>query len=305
MIVDNVADGRPEAVELRNTPFFPQDKYQCGPAALATILAASGANVTADELTPQVYIPARKGSLQPELIGTARRYHRVPVVIGPSLSALLTEISAGHPVLVLQNLGIRALPVWHYAVVVGYNATTDTITLRSGTDRRKVISAQQFLRSWERAGSWGIIALSPGEVPGNDDPEAYLRAVAALESIQLLQPARLAYSAGLRHWPKNAMFHLGLGNVAYRLGEFDQAEAAYRSALVIAPGNVAARNNLAQVLLDRKCLAAALATIDAALLLPAVSPVLRDALTETRRSILAHRPEDVRADPNSCPPAFR
>ena len=102
-----------------------------------------------------------------------------------------------------------------------------------------------------------------------------------------------------------ATIHFGLGNVAYRLGGLDQAEAAYRRALAIAPSNVAARNNLAQVLLDRKCLAAALATIDAALLLRAVSPVLRDALSETRQSILAHRPEDVRADPDNCPPAFR
>src|SRR3569623_3188919 len=54
------------AVELAAVPFFPQERYQCGPAALATVLASSGAAVTADELAPQVYLPARQGSLQPE-----------------------------------------------------------------------------------------------------------------------------------------------------------------------------------------------------------------------------------------------
>ena len=33
--------GRASAVELDATPFFSQDKYQCGPAALATVLVAS------------------------------------------------------------------------------------------------------------------------------------------------------------------------------------------------------------------------------------------------------------------------
>src|SRR5207237_9306004 len=56
--------GLPEHVELTQVPFFPQDEYQCGPAALATVLASSGVKVTPEELVAQVYIPERKGSLQ-------------------------------------------------------------------------------------------------------------------------------------------------------------------------------------------------------------------------------------------------
>ena len=32
----------PVSVDLDGTPFFPQERYQCGPAALATILNESG-----------------------------------------------------------------------------------------------------------------------------------------------------------------------------------------------------------------------------------------------------------------------
>ena len=39
--------GLPEKVELTGTPFFPQTEYQCGPAALATVLNAAGVKVTA------------------------------------------------------------------------------------------------------------------------------------------------------------------------------------------------------------------------------------------------------------------
>jgi hypothetical protein len=34
----------------------------------------------------------------------------------------LREVAAGNPVLVLQNLSFAWAPVWHYAVVMGYDA---------------------------------------------------------------------------------------------------------------------------------------------------------------------------------------
>ena len=62
----------PRSLELRGTPFFPQEDYQCGPAALATVLRAGGAGGDAESLQPQVYLPARAGSLQRAL----HRRHR-------------------------------------------------------------------------------------------------------------------------------------------------------------------------------------------------------------------------------------
>ena len=75
-------------MELGSTPFFAQDRYQCGPAALATVLVADGVDVTPDELVSHVYIPERKGSLQAEIIATTRRYDRIPYVIEPSFHDL-------------------------------------------------------------------------------------------------------------------------------------------------------------------------------------------------------------------------
>ncbi|MEO7385334.1 MAG: hypothetical protein ABIX37_00195, partial [Gammaproteobacteria bacterium] len=48
--------------ELTGVPFFPQTIHQCGPAALATVLGASGVIATPDELAPLVYLPGRRGS---------------------------------------------------------------------------------------------------------------------------------------------------------------------------------------------------------------------------------------------------
>ena len=47
----------PAATELDGTPFNPQQRYQCGPAALATILQTHAIQVSPEELVDAVYIP--------------------------------------------------------------------------------------------------------------------------------------------------------------------------------------------------------------------------------------------------------
>jgi len=149
--------------ELVSTPFFPQEIHQCGPAALATVLGASDVDVTPETLVPEVYVPALRGSLQVELLAASRRAARIPYPIEPELGALLAEIDAGRPVLVLQNLGLTIAPRWHYAVVLGYSQRTGEIVLRSGRKERQVTSAARFEHSWARAGRWGFVVLAPGE----------------------------------------------------------------------------------------------------------------------------------------------
>ena len=63
-------------------PFFPQEKFQCGPAALAGVLAASGVEVSPEALVSEVYIPARQGSLQIEMKAAARRAGRIAYELG-------------------------------------------------------------------------------------------------------------------------------------------------------------------------------------------------------------------------------
>ena len=52
-------------------------------AAFAYTLAASGVKMTPDELVPQVYLPARKGSLQVEMLAAARRHGLVAYQLAP------------------------------------------------------------------------------------------------------------------------------------------------------------------------------------------------------------------------------
>ena len=98
-------EGVEQTVELTAVPFFPQDEYQCGPAALATVLSHSGVDVTPEPLVSQVYLPSRQGSLQIEMLAAPRRYGRVSYQLAPRYADVLREVAAGNPVIVLQDVG--------------------------------------------------------------------------------------------------------------------------------------------------------------------------------------------------------
>jgi len=51
----------PRRVELAETPFFPQEEFQCGPAALATALSAAGLPTRPDDVADQASCPREKG----------------------------------------------------------------------------------------------------------------------------------------------------------------------------------------------------------------------------------------------------
>ncbi|HSH29187.1 MAG TPA: PA2778 family cysteine peptidase [Thiohalobacter sp.] len=275
----------PVEIELTTTAFHPQEAYQCGPAALATVLDAAGIEVSPAALTPAVYLPGRRGSLQAELIAAARRHDRLPYPLPPREAALIQQLQAGHPVLVLQNLGIAALPRWHYAVVIGYSSRNSRFILRSGTERRKLMDRDLFLRTWRRADRWALVVLPPERLPADPDPQRYLQAVAALEATDRIDSARRAYATATRRWPGLSAAWYGLGNTHYLGAEFAAAEAAYRRVLELDPASAAAHNNLARALLGQGCADAAMRVAEAGLRLKGVTPGIREALLTTQREI--------------------
>ena len=240
-----------DSIELGDTPFYPQERYQCGPAALTTVLAQSGAAVSLEEIVDKVYLPGRQGSLQIELLAAARTAGRLPYVIDGSLAAVWRELAAGRPVLVLQNLGVEAIPRWHYAVVVGIDVDRGEIVLRSGTDRRRVTRAATFLRTWRRGGYWGMVAVAPGELPAAVDRSRYFESIAALEQAGRPDAAAVAWRTALRNWPGDTVALFGLANALFAMQDFAAAEAAYRDLLRHDAGAVAARNNLALALAEQ------------------------------------------------------
>jgi len=239
----------PAQVELAHVPFFPQEEFECGPAALAMVAHAGGVEVSPEALVDQVYLPGRQGSLQAEMMAATRRQGLLAYPLQPKLENLLREVAAGHPVLVFQNLAFSIYPVWHYAVVIGFDRERGVLLMHSGVTARMEISLFAFERTWARGQDWAMLALPPGQLPATAEPEVYTAAAATLERTDA-RGAQQAFAAALQRWPDDRAALLGAGNSAYALGQQEAAEQAYRQTVAKHPDFADGWNNLAQVLME-------------------------------------------------------
>ncbi len=239
----------PAAAAVADVPFFAQEDYYCGPAALAMTLAWSGLEVRQDDLVPVVYTPGRQGTLQSDILAAARRYERLAVAVD-SLPALLAELATGHPVLVFQNLGLQPLPQWHYAVATGYDLDARTLRLHSGRTEDYELPLSTFARTWARADNWALVVLPPDLLPATAGERDVLEAASALERGGAADAATTAYATILTRWPDSLPGWIGLGNAAYGAGDKRRAIAAFRAATMRHPSALAAWQNLALVLAE-------------------------------------------------------
>lgn len=266
--------------ELTQTAFFPQEEYQCGPAALATMLNSAGIKVLPEELTSKVYLPKRKGSLQLEMIATARSYQLMPYKLDTDIKAIIEEVNSGRPVLVFQNLGLNWYPVWHYAVVVGYELDKQLLILRSGTEKRHQVSIQTFERTWHRGKYWAYVLVKPTEVPVTANLLAYTRAADMLMQAGQVKNALTAHKTAVEHWPEQALSHMALGNAEFKAGHYNEATLSFENAVKVAPENDQAWNNLSYALMKNNCRFAATKAIVCATRIAPDDENLKDSLKE-------------------------
>lgn len=275
----------PRHAELTSTPFFPQAEYQCGPAALATALTAVDISVTPDQLTPEVYVPSRQGSLQIEMLAAARRHGALAVQIPPQLEAVIQEVSAGNVVVVMQNLGFSWVPSWHYAVVVGYDLDKELVWLRSGTFERFEMSLNAFQRTWARSGHWAFVALPPGKLPASASADEVAKALVAYEKNVSATMAKTAYQAAVNKWPDHQVLLMGLGNAAYAANDLPLAAVTFRHMTEVHPDSAAAYNNLANVLLAQQKIAQAEVVAEKGLVIAGNDEKLKLQITQTLSEI--------------------
>jgi hypothetical protein len=229
---------------IAGVPFVLQDKNYCGPASLAMVMAHAGHPVPVDALASQVYTPGKKGSLQADLVGAARRNGMMAVQVS-GLSALLHEIHAGHPVLVFENLGLSWFPAWHYAVATGYDLAGPEIILHSGKDEARHFDLRKFERSWKDSDYWGLVVLPPGQLAVSADELAHSGAAAGLEQLGRTREAETAYRAILSRWPGSLGALIGMGNLAYGAGDYVSSAHYLAIATRAHPRSAVAWHNLA------------------------------------------------------------
>lgn len=221
-----------------SVPFVAQEKYQCGPAALAMMLQWADRPAKATELVDEVWLPKRQGSLGMELRGASRARDLLPYPVRTP-EALFTELQAGNPVLVMQNLALPAWPQWHFAVVTGYRDSGQKMILHSGTRQSQSSRWNRFIRTWARADLWGFTLIQPGQLPASATPETLFKAITPMPNGDAF------WSSAVDAFPKNGPLRFGLANAQWSQGQHSQALANFTRATELAPDFAPAWNNLA------------------------------------------------------------
>lgn len=228
---------------LPSVPFFAQTPYHCGPAALAMVLTHAGFKTTPEALADAVFLPSRQGALQDEMLAAARRAGALAVPLPATLAAVCEEVAAGHPVVVLKNLGLAFAPRWHYAVVIGFDVRAQHVVLHSGANEREVMAMPLFERTWARSGHWAFVALPPQQLPATASEGAAVEAAVAYERVAPAAQALAAYQTVAAHWPNNLVASLGAGNNYAALGDAPRAAASFEAA-ALRHNSAAAWHNL-------------------------------------------------------------
>lgn len=264
------------------------------------LLGASGVQVPPETLASRVYLPKRRGSLQAELFGASRSYGRIPYRIDSGFTSLVGELQAGRPVLILQNLGLQRFPIYHYCVVVGVT-TDNTVVLRSGAKKRVVMGVGAFLRSWKKAGEWGMILLKPGHLPASPAPLQYIKAVRDFEKAGNEALAMKAYQAAVLRWPNQQTALFALGNSFMHHYRYADALDTFLTLLRINPEHIGGANNLAEALSRTGCNHLALSVLYDALESAArTNSPLRPFVLQTHTEISNKISRTAGQDPKKC-----
>ncbi|MBC7466479.1 MAG: PA2778 family cysteine peptidase [Bdellovibrio sp.] len=236
----NIADTK----EIKNVPFVNQSAGQCGPATLTMAMNWAGHMISVEELSPQVFTPGMKGSLQSDMISASRRNGLMAVPI-EGLNFLLSEVDAGHPVIVFENLAVTWLPQWHYAIVFGYDLNKEEVLMHSGPEQNKRWDMAKFERSWMLGDYWGLVVVPAGEIAVTASELANATAAAGLEQAGQKEAAERSYVAIVKRWPNSLTSLVGLANLSFEKNNSLDAVKYLKQAAYYFPNSSIVWHNLA------------------------------------------------------------
>ncbi len=274
----------PTKAYIKEVPFYSQKQFHCGPSTLAMAMNFYGKNLTPEELAKDVFTPGRKGSFQAEMKAAVRKRGMTAYELTPELVYLLAEVSVGHPVIILQNKSVKYYPIWHYALVIGYDLDKRLIYLHSGLNKNYAVSMSVFEFTWKRSDRWAMAVLPSNTLPNDRNLINILQAAVDLEEVGQIEAANQTYQTIITRWPESLVAIMGAANTHLTLGNPAKATSLYLNARDLNPTRADIYNNLAYSLLRQSCYQSSLDSISCAISLKPNNPEFLDSQREITQS---------------------
>jgi len=149
---------------IEGVPFFPQDEYMCGPAALASVIGYYGAAAGMKDVAAEVYSEKLKGTLPMDLLLYAKAKGFEAKFYKGSMNGLKESLTRREPLILFLNLGYSFYPVGHYIVAVGIDEGAGVVFAHSGTEKEQPFTMKELENSWSKTG-YSTLLVRPKERP--------------------------------------------------------------------------------------------------------------------------------------------
>ena len=141
-------------------PFYEQDKYMCGPSAVASVMNYYGSGVSTKEVEDAVYTGKLKGTLPMDIVIYAKEKGFDASYYEGGLDDLKRNLRQKTPLILFVDLGWFDYRAGHYIVVFGYSDALGVVSAHWGVEREKTVAYEYLLKIWQRTG-YSTIALAP------------------------------------------------------------------------------------------------------------------------------------------------
>lgn len=236
---------------LPHVPPIAQSAYQCGPAALTSVLRGWGRWADAETIGRRLRTPGSRGVLNFMLAQAARDdglWTELPA--GETLEGLREWVRRGVPPIIMVQVGPRGLPVYHFLVITGFDERRRLVYANTGRGTPEAIPAARLLTRWRRAGSWTLIACPPERVDWAIDPARAGALAQILDRQGFREQAARWYRTAMAHDPSSVPIRFNLATVYVALGRRAEAKELYEALVRESPGWSPAGNNLAWLALQ-------------------------------------------------------
>jgi tetratricopeptide (TPR) repeat protein len=242
----------PGAIVLDETPVRTWGDNTCGSAALATLLNRLGDPVSEEELD-RIFDKGRNGGVVSlDLIVEARRRGFDAQLLKGNPEMLERSIRRETPAVIMvraADLPGEGRDLFHYIVIDGFDPERNLFAMQFGDGRRRWAAIDRLEEAWDGAGKALFVVAPRGRMPLLDR-EAVLREAVAEESRGDLDAALERYRRLVADDERDTRAWINIGNVEASRQRTGEAEAAFRRAIALDPGNGDALNNLAWLLLE-------------------------------------------------------
>lgn len=142
---------------IKGVPFVKQTEYDCGPAALASVLSFRGRTVDLERITASVYLPRLRGTLPMDLERYAKDQGFKTSSSAGTAAALKNFIRDSIPIICLLDLGFGFYRQPHFVTVIGFDDGNGLFIMHDGGTPNRTMTYADFEKKWARAGRWMIV----------------------------------------------------------------------------------------------------------------------------------------------------